>query len=142
MKVLKNKLTASEKDEKAKALELIQYYQKDKAEIEIPEGKLAHFMQIDPRIHGYKQILDTVETGLRVNFEIRLYRETFYLIERAILQRKIDKITGHNSLVQISCVECASRAASVYCPELMDHFCDACWKQLSSSKHNQSLTKV
>lgn len=110
----------------------------------MPEAKLAHFMRIDPRIHGYKQILDSVETALKVNFEIRLYRETFYLIERAVLQRKIDKITWHNMLVEISCVECCSKLAHVYCNDCFDHYCTECATQIHTEKHfkNHKTTNV
>ena len=65
--------------------DLIEYYNKDKSEIELPDAKLAFFLKIDPRNHSYRETIQTLEEGLRVNFEIRLFRETFYVIERAIL---------------------------------------------------------
>jgi len=33
-----------------------------------------------------------MEISLKVNLEIRLFRETFYLIERAVLSSKLSKV--------------------------------------------------
>lgn len=48
-----------------------------------------------------------MDIALRVNLEIRLYRETFYLIERAVLMRKLNRITSQAKIIIISCVECS-----------------------------------
>ena len=34
-------------------MEIINYHQKEKNEIEIRDGKLSDFLKIDPRIHEY-----------------------------------------------------------------------------------------
>ncbi len=65
--------------------ELIQYYNKSKSEIEIRDGRLADFLKVDPRENNYRKIVDALDDALKVNLEIRMYRETFLLVERSIL---------------------------------------------------------
>ena len=64
-----------------------------------------------------------VDEGLRVNFRIKLYRESFLIIERAILHRKIKRIYTANKVIMISCTECGQDLATVYCTDCEDHFC-------------------
>ena len=59
--------------------------------------------------------------------EIKLYRETFLLIERAILQRKLANIHSANKVILINCTECAKEMATIYCVQCEDHFCKSCF---------------
>ena len=79
--------TAIEK--KQTALEIIQYHEKSKSEIEIKQGQLSDFLLLDPREHDYKQLKQEMEKALQVNLEQRLFRETFYIVEKSVLSRKL-----------------------------------------------------
>ena len=61
-----------------------------------------------------------------MNVEIKLYRETFLLLERAILQRKMSKVYEASSMLVVNCAQCAERGASIYCDSCRDHFCPRC----------------
>ncbi len=50
--------------------------------------------------------MKALEDGLRVNLEIRMFRETFLLAERAILGKKLKKFLKVTKAVMIACVEC------------------------------------
>ena len=63
----------------------------------------------------YDELMEAMEEALSVNFKNKLYRETFLLIERAILQRKMSAIHGANKVLMINCTECAQDMATVYC---------------------------
>ena len=70
---------------------------------------------MDPRAHLIKEKMQVVDRELNTNFEIKLYRETFLLIERAILQRKLAAIYNANKVLLINCTECQNDLATVYC---------------------------
>ena len=59
----------------------------------ITEGKLSHFMKLN--IHDFKAQAyeDSIEYALRINLRIRLFRETFYQIEKSIMAYKFGKIS-------------------------------------------------
>ena len=111
---------------KQRALEIIQHYQKDKSEIGIREGCLADFLHVDPRQHNYKNVIQALENALRVNLEIRMYRETFFIVERGILARKMKKFLKINKSLLIACVECTEQSANIFCLECGDHYCSEC----------------
>lgn len=50
--------------------------------------------------------MDACDESLMTNMEIRLFRETFLIIERQILQRKLNRIIEANKMVTVICVEC------------------------------------
>jgi len=51
--------------------------------------------------------MQTLENAMRVNLEIRMYRETFLMVERAILTRKMQNYLKLNKSLVIACVECS-----------------------------------
>jgi len=73
------------KSEKERVMEIIHHHQEAKKDIEIRPGRLADFLGIDPRIGEYEETMEYLEVELTRNFETKLFRETFLLIERAIL---------------------------------------------------------
>jgi hypothetical protein len=76
---------------------------------------LADFLQVDPRQHNYQNVMKALEDGLRVNLEIRMYRETFLLAERAILGRKLKKFLKMSKGILVACVECSNQSAAFFC---------------------------
>lgn len=81
---------------------------------------------IDPREHKYEELKQMMDVALKVNLEIRLFRETFYLIERAVLHRKLQKIIKFGELIKINCCECGNQHATKFCPQCSDHYCQDC----------------
>lgn len=70
--------------------------------------------------------MKALEDGLRVNLEIRMYRETFLLAERAILSKKLKKFLKMTKGVLVACVECQNLSATFFCQECGDHYCNEC----------------
>jgi len=69
----------------------------------IKPGQLVDFLQIDPRQYENKVMLNAINESLTVNFQIKLFRESFLIIERSILQRKLQKMQEASSIIQINC---------------------------------------
>ena len=88
---------------------------------------------MDPRAHLFKQKVDVVDSALNTNFEIKLFRETFLLIERAILQRKMAGLYNANKVLMINCTECSNDLAMIYCQNCEDHFCKECFDTFHSA---------
>ena len=131
------------KTEHERVMEIIAESKKEKEDLPIREAKLADFLKIDYRQHGYEETLEAVNDGLQVNFKIKLYRESFLIIERAILHRKISKIYNANKVVMINCIDCGDNLAVVYCPDCEDHFCQSCFDTFhNKSKAYKSHEKV
>ena len=70
---------------------------------------------MDPRAHLAKERMEIVDRELNVNLEVKLFRETFLVIERAILQRKLSSIYSANKVLMINCTECSNDLATIYC---------------------------
>lgn len=87
--------------------------------------------------------MDVLDDGLRINLEIRMYRETFLMVERALLQRKMTKYLRLNKSVVIACVECSDQAATLFCQDCGDHYCTYCNITLhkSSSAYQKHTTR-
>jgi hypothetical protein len=64
-------------------LRTIKYYN-EKKEIK-GAGKLSDFLPLDEREWFDDEKAQVLDEGLHTNVEIKLYRETFLLVERAIL---------------------------------------------------------
>ena len=75
--------------------------------------------------------------------ENKLYRETFLILERAILQRKFkSKYVVNKTLLLINCAECGQRMAIIECLECLDHFCQVCSDRVHSKSFNKSHKRV
>lgn len=122
-------------------MEIIHHHQKEKKDVEIRPGRLADFLGIDPRIGEYAETMEYLEGELTRNFETKLFRETFLLIERAILQRKLAAIYTSNQVLLINCVECSQDMATVWCADWGDHFCAHCFDDIRSQKAYATLEK-
>ena len=107
-------------------MKIINHYEKKKSEILNKKARLVDFLDMDPRQNLFKETCDVVNSELNVNLEIKLYRETFLLIERAILQRKLSALYNTNKVLLINCTECSSDMSTVYCQDCEDHFCTEC----------------
>lgn len=123
-------------------MEIIRYHEKEKSEVEIEEGQLVDFLGLDPRKHLEDELKDAMDEGLKWNFMSKLFKESFLLIERGILQRRMSKIYKCNKFLIINCVECSSDQAVVFCSDCDDHFCKLCSEEIHQSnsyykKHNQ-----
>jgi hypothetical protein len=73
-----------------------------------------------------------IDNALKTNVELKLYRETFVIQERAILHRRMHALCNGNKFLMINCVECSERNAVIECEQ--DHFCQRC----SDIVHNKS----
>ena len=122
------------KTEHERVMEIIAESKKEKEELPIRDAKLADFLQVDYREHKYEELRDEMDIGLQVNFKIKLFRETFLIIERAILQRKMSRLYSANKVLMINCTECSQELATVYCQDCEDHFCEGCYDAF----HNES----
>ena len=99
-------------------------------EVKRDSAHLADFLEMDTRQHFANQLREVVESALKTNLEVRLFRESFLLLERAILHRKLAKILGQCRGLHVCCVECAGERASIFCTDCKDHFCHACFVQV------------
>jgi hypothetical protein len=120
-------LETKAKNEHERALEIIQYHEKGKSQISVRKGRLAEFLEIDPRQWDCAKIMDACEESLITNMEFRLFRETFVIIERSIIQRKLNKIMEANKMLTVICVECQSVCADTFCGDCNDHYCRVCF---------------
>ena len=111
---------------------------KQLTEPSVTEGKLSHFLGLNKHEFFSQRYESAVETALQVNFNIRLFRETFYLLERAILTEKLAKINKQSRTLQVNCCDCKQKAASVFCGQCEDYRCGAC----SSETHKDPQTKT
>jgi hypothetical protein len=92
----------------------------------IKPGQLVDFLQIDPRQYENKVMLNAINESLTVNFQIKLFRESFLIIERSILQRKLQKMQEASSIIQINCTQCMRSWSTFYCYDCKDYMCDDC----------------
>jgi len=75
--------------------------------------------------------------------QIKLYRETFVIMERAILQRKFkSKYVVNKSLLLINCAECGQKMAILECLECLDHFCQVCSDRVHTKVFNKNHKRV
>lgn len=96
----------------------------------VTEGKLAHFLQLNNHDFKTKAYEDAVEYALRINLRIRLYRETFYQIEKAILAVKLGKVSNVSKVITVACNECRQKPG-VY-RDKNDYYCLECSKQVQT----------
>jgi hypothetical protein len=92
--------------------------------------KLSDFIKLDPTIHQYEKLRLALNDALIINLQTRLYRETFYCIERTILQQKMQKMQQASTVLQVHCVRCTSKWATTYCLDCLDHLCDGCIERI------------
>lgn len=105
---------------------LIEYYNKGTKEINIREGQLVDFLKMDPREYESRLLMAEINNALNVNFRNKLFRETFLIIERTILQRKMLQLQRASSVIQVHCAQCTSQMATLYCLDCLDHMCSSC----------------
>ena len=63
-----------------------------------------------------------MDSSLKMNIESRLYRETFLVIEKSILARKMVRMQSQSQIIELSCVECGERSATQICFDCTDHY--------------------
>lgn len=121
---------------------MIQYYEDANLKIKA-KGKLADFLPFDDRKHLIKETKAIIDDSLKTNLEQKLYRETFLILERAILQRKFkSKYVCNRTLLLINCAECGQRMATLECLECLDHFCQKCSDKVHSHPYNKNHKRV
>jgi len=58
---------------------------------------------MDPREYESRLLMAEINKALNVNFRNKLFRETFLIIERTILQRKMLQLQRASSVIQVHC---------------------------------------
>lgn len=100
------------------------------------KGSPFHFLGLNPKLYNSAGFVKTMDEGLILNFQTKLFRETFYCIERSILQQKLRMMEKASSIIQVHCIMCTQRWATHYCIDCLDHMCDHCVATIHSLKHN------
>lgn len=67
-----------------------------------------------------------VNDSLKINFANKLFRETFLIVERAILQLKMQRLQKSSTVIHVICCQCNKQSATLYCFNCLDHMCNNC----------------
>ena len=107
---------------KTEQVERVEKAQKDKSSQAVASQKAVKIDKNDPALYNFLEYRlkcnfgdsgEQIEFGMQHQLQIRLFRSTYYYIERHILQKRLAKLSDQDGHLIIACSNCNSKMATL-----------------------------